>query len=77
MDEFQKFLEQVVESTKFGLFYDIWVEKSILEALGEFSTHFLYIHRFLAILMAYNVKGLRARFQDVAIFSKIRLQSMN
>ena len=37
-DEFEKLVEQIVESTKFDLFYDVWVEKTILEALGEFST---------------------------------------
>ena len=36
--EFEKFSQHLVVCKKFELFYDVWVEKNILEGLVKFST---------------------------------------
>ena len=33
-----QFSQHLVDSTKFDLFYDVWVERSILGGLGDFGT---------------------------------------
>ena len=40
----EKVLGQLVESTKLDLFYNVWVEKIILEALREFRTAIWFSH---------------------------------
>ena len=39
-------LEQLVDSTKFDLFYDVWVEKNILETLGKLGTQIWFSPNF-------------------------------
>ena len=53
-DESEKLLEQFVKSTKFDLFYDVWLENIILEALGEFRTP-IWFPPILTIFIAFNV----------------------
>ena len=41
---FEKVFEELVESTKLDLLYDVWAEKIILEGLSEFRTPIWFSH---------------------------------